>query len=156
MLTLNISVYYWLQWTGVCFYVKFVHNFEKILAHRTCSESIRKATERSFTKPLTLFSVWCSLKGHIFLDKPAAETCRFIYVNMTFSWTPGTKRLTTFPSIHNHNFSITIFLLTLNRFYQPYVFIAKLFILSLVDNWNRWVYIRNLAEYVQITMWLSQ
>ena len=45
---------------------------------------------RYFLNPLV---PWCSLKGHIYLDKPVAESCRFISVNMTFQWTPGSKEL---------------------------------------------------------------
>ena len=31
--------------------------------------------------------------SNLALKKPGAFSCRFLYVSMTFSWTPGLKRL---------------------------------------------------------------
>ena len=44
-------------------------------------------------KWINLVNVWCSLEGHTYLNKPAAESSRFIYVCMTFLWTPGIKQV---------------------------------------------------------------
>ena len=39
------------------------------------------------------FCVCCPLKAHTYLNKPATESCRFVYLCMTFLWTPDTKAL---------------------------------------------------------------
>ena len=47
----------------------------------------------------TILTLKCVVitKGHIYLNKPAAESCRFVYVHVTFLLPPWTEHLT-----HNH------------------------------------------------------
>ena len=40
------------------------------------------------------FNTRCPLKGHTYLSKPAAFICKFVWVYMSFLWTPGDKGLT--------------------------------------------------------------
>ena len=49
------------------------------------------------------FDTWCPLKGHIYLKNPAALSCRFVKVCMTFYWTAGVEEF-----IHK-NISSTIY-----------------------------------------------
>ena len=37
-------------------------------------------------------NVWCPLKVHTYLNKPAALSCRFLWVCMTSQWTPVSWR----------------------------------------------------------------
>ena len=56
---------------------------------RTASDNL----SRNNTQP---FSTWCPLKGHTYLNKPAAFSCRFVKVRVTFQWTLGTTGLNNF------------------------------------------------------------
>ena len=42
------------------------------------------------------FNAWCPQKGHTYLNKAAAKSCRFVYACMTFLWISDIKGLTIF------------------------------------------------------------
>ena len=39
------------------------------------------------------FNAWCPQKGHAYLNKPAAKSCKFVSVCMAFLWTQSVKKL---------------------------------------------------------------
>ena len=44
-----------------------------------------------------IFNVWCTQEGHEYVNKPAAESCNFVYVCMTFLRTTRVKGLLLLP-----------------------------------------------------------
>ena len=47
----------------------------------------------TYTKSINTFDPCCPLKGRTYLNKPAAESYRFVQVCMTFYWISGVKGL---------------------------------------------------------------
>ena len=44
-----------------------------------CHWNLKSITAHNFIKlSLLTFSAWCPLKGHMYLNKPAAQNCRFV------------------------------------------------------------------------------
>ena len=53
-------------------------------------------TRKNWAEYFRSYSIntWYPLKGHTYLNKPAAESCRLAQIRMAFYWSPSVKQLT--------------------------------------------------------------
>ena len=73
--------------------------FRKISGPEVYLQKTLSNIRRFYWRNSSPFSAWCQLKGQTYLNKPVAFRCRFVYVFVTFQWTPGVKGMAAFSRV---------------------------------------------------------